>query len=66
MTDADPFLQVMDRFVDGLCGKIVHTVDHADAEDIPLIVGTILDAVRNSIANLMLVEYECERLLNRG
>lgn len=60
------FTETMNRFCAGLAEKIVYCADQDDDAGVRLIVGAMLDAIRETMANLLLLELECERLLHRG
>lgn len=67
MNTADPFTAALNRFCCGLSEKIAILA----GEDLcdpaaKLLAGEMLTAIRETIANLLLLELECERVLGRG
>lgn len=64
--NADPFTGVLNRFCAGLSEKLVVLAEEPDVELAGYIAGELLDAIRETMANLMLLEAECEWLLRRA
>lgn len=63
----DPFTETLNRFCNGMSEKIAYLADISDDnEGVRLIAGQLLDAVRETVANLLLLELECERILHRA
>lgn len=63
--ELDPFTHTLNRFCSGLSEKLA-TLETEDVRDpgVQLIVGELLNCIRESMANLMLCELECERILH--
>jgi hypothetical protein len=64
--NADPFTDQLHRFCEGLSEKIVVCAEHADDQGAREVISLLLDAIREAMANLMLCELECERILRHG
>jgi hypothetical protein len=63
MSELEEYTEVLHRFCRELSGKVA---DQADSGVDPHEVSLVLDATRQTIANLLLVEFECERVLADG
>lgn len=63
----DQFTATLNRFCAGLSEKIAVLVAEDPADPaIQILADGLLNAVRETIANLLLIELECEQLLRRG
>lgn len=62
----DVYGQVLGKFCRGLCEKIAALEEEHDPRVVQLVAGGMLDAIREAMANLMLCELECERLVHRA
>jgi hypothetical protein len=63
----DEFTGTLNRFCCGLSEKIAVLAAEDPADPgIRLLAGDLLTAIRETIANLLLLELECERVLGRG
>lgn len=60
---SEPFTDALNRFCAGLSEKICILADDPDGTEI--VVETLLTTIREAIAQLLLCELECERLLAR-
>lgn len=59
MSDVDVYTAALNQFSGELCARLVELEDEQ-------LVGEILDRVRETIAAMLLVEFECECRLRRG
>ena len=62
----DPFTKVLGSFCSGLSEKLIWLAEEETPETAQLVAGMLLDAIRETIAHLLLCEYECERILGRA
>lgn len=62
----DVFTTTMNRFCSGLASKIMYLAEQGDDDGVQFLIGGMLDAIRETMANLLLLELECERLIHRG
>lgn len=62
----DPFTETLNDFCRRMSEKVAICAEENDQDGMETIVGALLDATREAIANLMLCELECERLLRHG
>lgn len=64
---SDQFTDTLNRFCAGLSHKIaVLAEEDPDNPAIQVLAATLCTAIRETIANLMLLELECERVLRHG
>lgn len=66
MNPEDVYSIVLGKFCQGLCEKIAILEEEHDWRVVEIVAGGMLDAIREAIANLLLCELECERLIHRG
>lgn len=62
----DPFTATLNRFCAGLSEKVAVLAEEPDYEMSRVLVGELLNCIRETIANLLLCELECEWVLGRG
>lgn len=66
MSETDEYTAALNRFCAGLSEKIAWLADEESDEATRPLVEALLDSIRETVANLLLCELECERILHRG
>jgi hypothetical protein len=65
---SDQFTATLNRFCAGLSEKLAVLEENLDDDNpgVRLLAEELLHAIRETVANLMLLELECERVLRHG
>lgn len=66
MKDSDEFSVAINRLCRGVSERVAELEEVEDRQVVDLLGGTILNCIREAMANLLMCELECERLLHRG
>jgi len=62
MSTLEQYTEALHRFCDQLSEVVANQADGGDTDQVAI----LLDYIRQTIANLLLCELECERVLHRG
>lgn len=62
----DQFTATLNRFCSSLSHKIAVLAEEPDNEGVQVLAGELLNAIRETMASLLLLELECESVLHRG